>query len=368
MAPLSWMSLQLTQDHVLLQDHSPDFSHVPGVNQGDYPSLVTFIGDRTKSANLAALCAHPKPYKRHRTARLVRGSSRVVDSPEIYVDCELQLAGSLVEHEPAADTYKANWFCTGDRGSAAFPGYVIGNIVTPLSSVLCIFADDFGGFPGVASFLASQVVLPAAHSLPTSTLPHVLVVVNASSTTYDNSSASETLLAQILQHIAAEKTYSDASAARQDIGQKYRAIHVYGFAAKLSARQRTADLKAKLASLQSEVYWARRTGRYHFSAVHLTEFSRRMISKLGTDGALFNFLHHSRTKQFETTQISTHLTGLLNSMPGQHWLWRVVIPLMASAFFMASYPPNSHRRTARKLHSENASPDSNRISSRASVS
>jgi hypothetical protein len=351
MALLAWMSLRLTEDHVLLLDHSPDFSHVSGVEEDDRPSLVTFIGDRTKSVNLAAMCAIPKAYKRHRTARLLPGTSKVVDSPEVYVDCELQLSvaqlsGPHPELDHTAITHKANWFCTGDREPGAFPGYVIANIVTPLSSVICVFADDFGGFPGVASFLASQVMLPPAHSLPTSALPHVLVVVNASSTAYDNASASQILLDQVLQHVAAAKAYGDISDARRDISNKYCSITVHGFAAKSSSRQRTADLKARLASLQRDVYWARRTGRYHFSAKHITEFSHRMIVKLATDGTLFSFLHHSRTKQFETGQVLTHLTALLNLMPDQNWLWQVAIPLLASAFFVASYPPSSHRKTA----------------------
>ena len=71
-----------------------------------------------------------------------------------------------------------------------------------------------------------------------------------------------------------------------------------------------------------------------------------MIVKLATDGTLFSFLQHSRTKQFETGQVLTHLTALLNLMPGQNSLWQVAIPLLASAFFVASYPPNSHRKTA----------------------
>lgn len=189
------MSLQLTKDHVLLLDHRLDFSYASGVDEDDRPSLVTFIGDQTKSANLAAMCANPKAYKRYRTAQLLPSSSKIVDSPEIYVDCKLhlsasQLLGPHLELDYVAITYRANWFCTGDRKLAAFPRYVIANIVTPLLSVVCIFADDFRGFPSVASFLALQVMLPAAHSLPTSTLLHVLVVVNASSTAYNNANAS----------------------------------------------------------------------------------------------------------------------------------------------------------------------------------
>jgi hypothetical protein len=152
------------------------------------------------------------------------------------------------------------------------------------------------------------------------------------------------LLAQILHDVAAKKAYGDTSSALRDFESKYRAVSVHGFVAKASSRQRTTEFKATLASLQKEVYWSRRTGRHLFKARHLTEFSHRMILKLSTDGMLFNFLHYSRAEHFETGQVFNHLIGLLNLMPGQHWLWRVIVPLLASAFFMASYPPESHRK------------------------
>lgn len=365
MAPLPWISAALTETGVILRDHRPIFSDLSGVTEEQRPSLVTFVGDRVKSSNLAALLTHPRAYRRHENVQLIRGMSKIVDSPEIYVDCEIHRASpgqkprSLAQGSPGKDevTYKLDWFCNRKerRKVEDFPYYVIGNILTPLSSVLCIFADDLGGFQGVARFLAQQVALPLAHSLPAGTLPHVLVVVNASSTTYDDASAAETLIAQTLENIRqnTEAAYVDTLGALRCLKSRYRAVSVHGFAAKVSPRQRTASLKERLVALQKEVYWSRRTGGHLFNAKHVTEFSQRMIAHLSKDAGTFNFLQQSRTRHFETRELLTHLEGLLlNLMPSQEWLWSVVIPLITSAFFLASYPPESHckNRAAYMMH------------------
>jgi hypothetical protein len=350
MTPLTWLSISLAEDHITLWDHKPAFSDILGVNADDEPSLVTFIGDEVKSSTLALLLGNAKPFKRHGSIRLLRGSCKAIDSPEIYADCEILLEERepLPKHlkQDECSTHAVDWFCSSGRLATEFSGYVVSNILTPLSSVLCIFADDFGGFPGVASFLASQALLPMAHSLPPSALPHVLVVINASSAIYDNTSASSALLSQVLQEITAKKGYSDTDDAIRDIGSKFRAIAVHGFVPKASSRQRSAELKSRLATLKKDIYWSRRTSCYLFKAKHLTELSGRMITKLCTDGLLFNFLQHSRSKHFEIGQLFPHLSEGFKLMPGQHWLWRVIAPLMASAFFTASYPPESHRKSS----------------------
>lgn len=357
MPPLPWISVSLTETGVVLRDHQPAFSDLAGVTEDQQPSLVSFIGDRVKSTNLAALLTHPRAYRRHETIQLLRGASKTVDSPEVYADCEIHLASpgekprSLPLGRIGNDnvTYKLDWSCNRKDTSKAedFPSHVIANVLTPLSSVLCIFADDLGGFPGVARFLAQQVALPLAHSLPPGGLPHVLVVVNASSTTYDDASAAEVLIAQTLEIIQknATATYVDTVSALRDLKSRYRAVSVHGFAARVSPRQRTASLKERLVALQKEVYWSRRTGGYLFNAKHVTEFSRRMIAHLAKNAGIFNFLQQSRTRHFETGQLLTHLEGLLlNLMPSQEWLWSVIIPLVTSAFFLASYPPEAHRK------------------------
>jgi hypothetical protein len=349
MAPLPWLSINLAEDHVTLRDHKPTFSDIPGIDADDEPSLVTFIGGQTKSSSLAGLLAKPKPYKRHGAVFLLHGACKTVDPPAIYADCELNSGEqSLFVTHPKLDdcvSHTVDWFCNNDRSASDFSGYAIANVITPLSSVLCIFADDLGGFPGVAGFLASQIVLPVSHSLPMSALPHVLVVVNASSTTYNNDSAAKVLLSQVVEEVVAKKSYNDIADAIRDLESKFRAINVHGFIPKAPPRQRTEELKTRLSSLQKEVYWSRRTGRYLFKAKHFTEFSHRMITKLSTDGTLFNFVQHSRTEHFETGQLFTHLSEILALMPGQHWLWRVIAPLFASAFFTVSYPPESHRKS-----------------------
>jgi hypothetical protein len=198
------------------------------------------------------------------------------------------------------------------------------------------------GLRGVASLLARQAILPSAHNLPFAVLPNILVVTNTRSKIYDTIAAQYNLRAQIIREMTILEPSLSISSAEEGLILRFRGMHVIGLQKGQTHLRNVENLNQRVTDLSQESHWSRKMNRYLFNMRHTEVFADRMMQAFCTDRGYFNFLRESRSMHFDDTQLELHLSELLGLIPEASWLWSVVIPLVASAYCLASYPYGSH--------------------------
>jgi hypothetical protein len=340
-----WLSLTNTDEKTLcLWTHKISFGDGPLLDNATYPTLISFIGTHQKSQYLASLLGYAQPLEQHGKICVDRGFLAGSKQPTIFLDCEISSAKSrgFQPDHPQGSPRVIEWTRDSRLCFERFSDHLIHHVLAPLSSILCYFATDLKGISGVAQALAYQAVLPRAHNLPLNALPQILIVVETRSKAYNAQKSSKTLREQIVQEMINLKQYTDPEDAVRDLLEKFSTIHVIGIQITSSLKVRTSRLSKHLGRVQEEVLWSRRASRYHFSTRHLGVFSHELVSDFCKQQDCFDFLRRSRPDQFDERQIKGHIDECLALLPGQNWLWQVVVPLLASAFCLASYPPGSH--------------------------
>ena len=151
-----------------------------------YPSLIFFIGKQSKSQALQALFPENSisNCRKYGIANICAEPTTTQDDhPLLLADsspdfAQTNLRGKTVCHE--TKKYQVAW---PDDGSGPITEQGLANLLharllSLFIDVLCIFAADCGGLDGVAEKLASWATLGSASSLPISSRPRLLVVIN----------------------------------------------------------------------------------------------------------------------------------------------------------------------------------------------
>lgn len=343
MSPYPWLTVSTTSEKgITVRLHRRSFREVSPPSKDSLPSLVSFVGTRQKSKHLAFVSGYGDPFEDHGQIRLAGLAGSRDSQATIFLDCEIAAttSGNIEADHGSPSSCLCEW--AYDSSVESFSDRLYHHVLAPLSSVICYFAADLQGTDGVILTLASQSVLPRAHSLPMNALPHVLVVVETRSKSFNTEKAQTDLRTKIVQKMMELKTYTTMEDAARDLSERFRTVQVADIPKASSQAVRSTKIKKRLATLQDEVYWARRNSRYLFSAQHLDALTYRLVSNLCNTQTYFDFLRESRPLQFDYTQLKGHIDEFLTLLPGPQWLWHVLAPLIGSACCLASYPPGSH--------------------------
>jgi hypothetical protein len=349
MTPHPWLSVSRTnKTNLSIRLHKLSFSDSHVLGNDAYPSLVSLVGSRQKSKYLACLLGYTEAFPQHGQVRMVHGTCPGHKQSTVFLDCEISSTTScgFDPHHGKCSSQVFEWV---HENLDNFSDHVIYRILAPISSVICFFAADLRGIEGVVRSLAYQARLPKSHNLPFNALPQVLIVVETRSKCYDVDKAGRHIQAKIVQEMVSLKQYTTTEDATRDLSERFRSIRVMDVQRCSSQASRTERINKSLELMQEEVHWARRNSRYLFSTLHLDALSKRLVANVCRQKPYFDFLVESRPSQFDYRQLKSHIDECLALLPGQNWLWRVIVPLLASACCLASYPPGSHRKTAQDL-------------------
>ncbi len=336
-----WISVKYIDQHLSLWVHARAFQNTCFPSD-ILPSITSFVGDKTKSSYLASLLGYARPFERHGQVRVAGRPCKTHSSPDIYLDCEISLDTSIGVDKDLISCLPYPVEMPVRNRAVEFPRRFISNIITPLSSIICYFAQDLNGVKETARILAQQALLPPASTLPQAVLPHVLVVTTTVSKLYDTFSAQHDLRSYIIDEMMKSSKYASKGLAEQELDRKFRGIHIIGLQKNQPHLKRVAQLKQRLMILKQEVYLSRRAHRYLFEWKHIDALSHRMIQSFCKGQVCFNYLQESRSEQFDKEQLESHFSEILKLLPSASWLWPVVVPLISSASCLASYPHGSH--------------------------
>lgn len=335
MAPRPWLSTTLVDGKFHLWSHEQALQITNDTSPNSFPSIISFVGHTAKSVQLAGLLGYVKPFARHGQVRVLETCRHSSTHPLIYLDCELAVGSSARFYPSEEKCVRYTIDPTVD-----FQDRLVANIITPLSSVICYFATDFNGLKGIGSMLARQALLQQCHDTPTAVLPHVLVVTSTKSKEYDSTTSQSQLREMVIKEMVVFNPKLSVRAAERAVDNKFRGIHIMGL--RKGHTSQTPNLGQRLADLCQESYWSRRMNGFLFNMRHTAAFADRIVHVFCSSKTTFSFLRQSRCKGFDCSQLETHLSEILSLISDATWLWSVVIPLVASAYCLASYPDGSH--------------------------
>lgn len=195
--------------------------------------------------------------------------------------------------------------------------------------VICIFADDCGGLPGVVAKLTTWSKLNSASSLPSTVRPRVLVVTRMPGEIFD----SEVLRfrSQLFSTAAFSSCFSSLNVINR------------------LPRPRTApksDFTALESLLAQETVAARQTrldSHTLFSSIHLAAFFEKALTRFSeTPKETFNFIRASRDGNMVNGDFQDHINEFLclsleNKLPNN-----IPVPFISSAIIFNSFPPGMH--------------------------
>ena len=337
------------QESTVLDAYSSPFTTCWPSGAHLYPSLITMIGRRRKAillSNMLDKSDEPGINKAHKQVRLVHNLKSHKDvNPVIYIDCELQPDRSRTK--PIGEvSHSVKWLQDWNpTHSSNLCNLLTANVLCPLSNVVCYISSDLQGIHGIAQLFAEQVGLPKAHTLPTSALPHALVVVDTDADNFDPVVSRQKLLSGVEEILKSQRR---GSTNRHDSEEALRAhfqtVNVIGLKNVWSHRVRALTLRRRISSLNKDVYNNRGISGHLFKTRHIDALSDCILSKFCVDRGCFNFVRSSRPGFFDPEEFPVHLEELLRLLPMQSWIWTFAIPIISSSLFLANYPPGAHRK------------------------
>lgn len=266
------------------------------------------------------------------------------DTPRIFLDCELhreRLSMTQQHHAKKLPKRHRDISWAGQYGHAEIAHILYNRVLAPLSSVVCYFASDLGGLRGVAKLLAQLLIFDMpGNRLRPDALPRALIVVDTSSYVFDSWEA-ETRLYKELDAALLESNL-DPRELMPRLLDHFRDVRVLGLHKDSSPELRSRALRRRLASVSASVRSERRLSRTLFSSNHEHCFLSMLIENFCDCRKQFDYIKASRAAGYYADDFLIHLKELLDIIPSEAWLWHTVVPLVASALFLASYPPGSH--------------------------
>ncbi|KAL5400585.1 hypothetical protein PMIN03_012258 [Paraphaeosphaeria minitans] len=351
MSTYPWISIsqedevfKLWSHKILLCDLGPGQAHA----SVSLP-MITFVGTIKKSIILSRILGYSRTLQPHGQVHLAR--PRLTDNfnSEIYIDCELGAEIPCARPQSPACTSQA----IVESDSALNIGYsLISNVLAPLSDVVCYFAADLRGIPGICSILAYQAVQAKAHNLPVRALPFALVVVETRASHFNHENVQRKLYNMVLEEMNRLKKYANRDLVELDLKSRYRDICVFGIRRDGPLSSHAQTLQQRIMSLSNDVHVGRTFSRYLFSLKHMETLAARLVQRFCMRQSSFNFIRATRPKGFDCKDTSLHLEELLGMMPNQSWIWSVGVPLFASTIFLPNYPPEAHAFLPEDIYEE----------------
>jgi hypothetical protein len=317
----------LTQDGQITEDRL-DAGHVR-------PSIITVVGRKLKTTLLEqflgtlSIPVHQQVYLRALPKR--RGGP----TPVVIIDCGV-LRGHSATDPPRNST---SWEIPAQENITAT---ITSKVFSPFSGVVVYFVSDLGGLKSVVGWLAAHATSALASDLPV--LPRILLVIDTTSDSFDESIAASRASSQLLVAMQNLKHYASQKQAQEDINCHFRDITVLGLKSTMTNEELGRIFKRRLLALSDLSVQDRSSAAVHFNLSHFQALSKKAIECLSRGEQTIRIAHMSRPHGFSIALFEHCLKDLFTQLPSQSWLWNFSSLLIASALLLSSYPPGSHGR------------------------
>ena len=304
-----------------------------------YPSTLMFVGKASKSAALRAIYCKSRisNYRNHGIANICLDPKTADDAYPVLIANASPDGTAGTNPSSAGEKCHETTFhpldCSSNLDVIPQRQDLIDTIQARLLAmfvdVVCIFADDCGGLPGVVAKLTTWAKHNSASSLPSTVRPRVLVVTSMPGEIFD----SEVL--RFRSQLFSTATFSSCFFSLNVINRL--------------PKPRTAS-KSDFTTLEwllaQETIAARQTrldSHTLFSSIHLaTFFEKALVRFAKMPKTTFNFIRASREGNMVNSEFQDHISiflslSLENKLPNN-----IPVPFIASAIMFNSFPPGMH--------------------------
>lgn len=279
------------------------------------------------------------------------------DSPLLYADCELH--NTPVLNKAEAESWLGDvvqrpltWHKQGlDPVSLAHLVYA--KLIAPFSTVICFFADDFGGLQIVAEVLAVWLrsFSNRPSDLPLTTNPRILILTRCDDLfDFDEQTATTRFVVNLRREaekkngIMTEEKNTKLRNAQLDnvLNQQFGGVRVVGLPNPESTTRAWRALRIRILKDSNELQSRRRDAQVAFSACHFKAFFHMASDHFCTDiVSPFSFIRASRIQNPVSAELSFHMARFLKQVnPAQ--IINFAVPMIASALMFDSYLSQMH--------------------------
>jgi hypothetical protein len=340
-----WLNIshQGCNTYLALSDRLQNITkHIPNPDV-QKPSLFLLIGNATKSVSLKEVfglkARHIKPKRGLGDIHLhIAPFSVFHDRPLIVADSDA-VSNNLSKKIATAKCHEITYrLIQRSSDSLNFDHHVngiYGQLLLPFVDVLCLFADDLGGFKQVAQLLASWLERGQVATFPESVRPQVFIVTEKIPLGGENEAKRAFLWC------VEEQT-------KKDIFEVVSAIDIIALLPRgsVSIDVRYRLLRERLMKASDHVRKSREEAHMLFSVTHFMAFLKAASDHFShTDEKPFNFITASRTSNPTASDLEEHMSNFLKHIKSPRELIEFAAPMIASCILLDNYPPHSHRKS-----------------------
>ena len=303
-----------------------------------YPSLLSFLGRKVKDRALPELFPFNRIKKgsRNSIATLQVDVNTIgADNPIYFADSDIKPPTVTPLDIPKCHTAQAHsikWPMPVDHGrSETFHA----RLLFLFTDVICLFAEDIGGFQNVINHLQDWVAIGSASCAPRQLRPRLIVVVPSTqkSPTYDVLEL-EDLRFNLLRGAAPDVLESFSEISKFQLGGNH-----------LSPLARYRELKTVLLRHAMEMRHLRTSQRLLFSATHLSRlFSQAVLHTATTLGQPFDTIESSRRGNPVAEEFGDHVIAFLRLGIRFKMSFDAMASFIASSILVDAYPPGMHSK------------------------
>ena len=339
-----WLSICKQGDETALFESSRPRQLLDRVADPDeaQPSLLTFVGDRTKVIALEKIFGirrrrifKSKQHAGDVNLHLATGSE-LSDRPILVAECSLNTKGFQSNATSSAchdlnrlPLENAEIHCPEKLEQA-----ILGRLLLPFTDLVCFFASDLRGFAAVARHLAGWLRLSDTRTVPPLTKPTVVIVTDKMPPTAQREKEARKAFLWLLK----EETVTDPFDVIADVD----VVAIHPSRAFRSSPNWTR-LKSRLLRASNKARKHRSETRTLYSMTHFVAFTEaacRHFSGSATDP--FNFIQASRARNSPAATLTRHLAHFIRRCTTPEELATFAAPVIASSFLLDSYPPDCH--------------------------
>lgn len=317
------------------------------------PQLITLIGSKTKSI-FSNLLFSLEPVLDHAKVLLRRASDISGNSPVLIADAELHYS-KILAHETggaAVTQHSLDWNCNSTQPIEpnVLAHLVYAKVLFPFSTVICLFAKDFGTMEQIADILSFWLMILQSPS-SRSRFTRVLILEDLNDTTCFDERLSMTNFIHKLRSCLSTKTSKLGSLGNDSISDiefekllnesffEIRILPIPRHENQINPGQ-LSRLKARIFQESRNAYDFRKTAQMNVSAKHFRGFihyaCRHFSQSLTTP---FNFIRASRIPN-PVPDFGDNIIAFHKLVPAEHF--NIIPSIIASALRLDSFPPGAH--------------------------
>ena len=300
--------------------------------EAQYPSVVFFIGKRSKTDALKGLYANNNTtrWKSHGIANLHVDLDTIRSTyPTIFADCTVNAA--CTGHLGTWDTCHASrHYVVGEDDESNsmrlkdIVSHIHVNLLFPFTHVVCLFASDFGGNKACASYVENWLRIEG--STPDTKIHGVPCLVIATTDPGDIGS-----LVQLECHTKFNLVFGSLTIVKVEVSAR-------------AADPGNLFLQAELRRIMDEARNDRLQGDLLLSAKHLAQtFPRAIRAFANCPHKAINIFSCSDHPAAHVPSVADHLKAFLSAGIRLGAPTRAVSEFIASAFLVQGYPSYAHR-------------------------